>query len=248
MDVDLLAVGPHPDDVEMTCAGLLVKMKRKGYRTGILHLTRGEMGSRGTPEEREKEAARAAEILDADALEFLGLQDGRVRLGEEAVNQVAGALRRFRPKLVVAPFPHDPHPDHGHAGRIVTEAVHMAELAKFGGAGEPHHVNQLVYGMFRVAFRPSFLVDVSAEFETKKEAVLAYHSQVGPRREGEPAFRLASPEFLRGWEARHAHLGTFIGRRFAEAYCCEYLLELEDPVAAFPVPQHYRIADNPLIR
>ena len=100
--------------------------------------------------------------------------------------------------------------------------------------------------MFRAAFRPSFLVDVSEEYERKKEAVLAYHSQVGELQPGEKESRLASPEFLRGWEARHVYLGTLLGCAYAEAYYCEHAVPLDDPVAAFAVPQQRRIAMNPL--
>ncbi len=253
MTVDVLAIGPHPDDVEMTCAGLLVKLKGRGYSTGIAHLTRGEMGSRGTPVEREAEARAAAAIIGADHMEILGTEhgfaDGRVRAsGDDAsrcVNALAAVLRRLRPRLVIAPYPLDPHPDHAGAGRLAAEAAHLAELTNSDVEGEPHFVGQLVYSMYRADFRPSFVVDVTDEFETKKRAVLAYHSQVGERRAGEKETRLASPMFMRGWEARHAHFGWTIGRPYGEPYYCEYTIPLDDPVAAFAVPQQRRIVTRP---
>ncbi|MHC5035742.1 MAG: bacillithiol biosynthesis deacetylase BshB1 [Planctomycetota bacterium] len=245
MPLDLLAIGPHPDDIEMTCAGLLLQMKKRGYRTGVLHLTHGEMGSRGTPGEREQEAKKAAEIMKVDVMEILGLPDGRVRVTESATRQVAEVLRRLRPRIVIAPFPRDPHPDHAHTGPLVAEAVHLAELRKFPGPGEPHYVSQLVFGMFRAVFKPSFVVDITDVFEEKKEAVLAYTSQVGPTKPGEAETRLASPEFLRGWEARHVYFGTLIGAAYAEAFFTEYAIPLSDPVAIFTSPQQRRIAIDP---
>ena len=242
MELDVLGIGAHPDDVEMTCAGLLVKMKRRGYRTGALHLTCGEMGSRGTVEERRSEAERAAEVLGLDHMEFLGLADGRIGVDEESRKKLVEALRRLRPKIVLAPYPADPHPDHARAGRLTVAAAHAAELAKFDAGGEPHFVRQVAYAMYRVDFTPSFIVDISGEFEAKKESVQAYHSQVGPAKSGEKESRLSSPQFMRFWESRHIYYGAFIGAAYGEAYFCEYPIPLDDPVAAFAVPQQRRIA------
>ncbi|MHC4252221.1 MAG: bacillithiol biosynthesis deacetylase BshB1 [Planctomycetota bacterium] len=246
MPVDVLAIGPHPDDVEMTSAGLLVKMKSRGYSTGIVHLTCGELGSRGTPEEREREAAEAAGLIGVDHMEILGVEhgfeDGSVRVTEGTKRRLAEVVRRLRPRLVIAPYPRDPHPDHANAGLVASQAVHFAELRNFDIEGEPHFSGQLVYGMYRTVFEPTFVVDVTDEFEQKKRAVLAYHSQVGPTQEGEKESRLSSPEFMRGWEARHVFYGNMIGRRYGEAYFSEYVIPLADPVAAFDVPQQRRIA------
>jgi len=244
--VDVLAIGPHPDDVEMTSAGLLVKMKSLGYSTGVVHLTCGELGSRGTPQEREREAAEAARIIGADHMETLGpeqgFSDGGVRVTEETKRSLAEVIRRLRPRLVVAPYPRDPHPDHANAGLVVAQAVHFAELKNYDIKGEPHYSGQLVYAMYRTVFEPTFIVDVTEEFETKRRAVLAYHSQVGPTKEGEKESRLSSPEFLRGWEARHVFYGNMIGKRYGEPYFSEYVIPLDDPVAAFDVPQQRRVA------
>ncbi len=240
--LDVLALGAHPDDVEMTCGGLLLKMKEKGYRTGALHLTAGEMGSRGTREDRVREAREAARILGLDRMEILGLPDGGLRPGEAEVEKVARFLLETRPRLVVAPFPRDPHPDHGAAGRIAAAAVHKATLARFASPGEPHFTGQLLYAMCRWIFRPNVIVDVTDQFERKMKAVLAYRSQVGPPAPGERESRLSSPLFLRAWEARHLHYGACIGVPYGEPYYTEYAVPLEDPVAAFPVPQQRRIA------
>lgn len=249
MTVDVLAIGPHPDDVEMTCGGLLLKLRSRGYSTGIVHLTRGEMGSRGTPAEREKEARAAADILGVDLMEILGAEcgflDGRVRPTEEAKKSLAAVIRRLRPRLVIAPFPRDPHPDHANAGRVAAEAAHFAELKKSDIAGEPHFVGQVVYAMYRANFEPSFIVDIAQEFETKKRAVLAYHSQVGRALPGEQETRLSSPQFMRGWEARAQHFGWIIGRPYGEPYFCEYAVPLDDPVAAFAVAQQRRTVTRP---
>jgi bacillithiol biosynthesis deacetylase BshB1 len=246
MPVDVLAIGPHPDDVEMTSAGLLIKMKSRGYSTGIVHLTCGELGSRGTPEEREREAAEAARIIGVDHMETLGpdhgFADGGVRVSEETKRSLAKVIRRLAPRLVIAPYPRDPHPDHANAGLVAAQAVHFAELRNYDIDGEPHFSGQLVYGMYRTVFEPTFVVDVTDELEQKRRAVLAYHSQVGPTKEGERESRLSSPAFMRGWEARHVFYGSMIGRPYGEAYFSEYVIPLADPVAAFDVPQQRRIA------
>jgi LmbE family N-acetylglucosaminyl deacetylase len=192
--------------------------------------------------ERAAHAAAAAAVLGVDHMEIMGMPDGRLRRTDEAVDRVAEAVRRLRPRLVVAPHRTDPHPDHAGAGVIVTEAVHCAELKKYPVAGEPHFVMQLVYAMHRTAFTPSFVVDITDEFETKKAAVLAYRSQVGPPAAGEAVARLSDPAFLPGWEGRARYFGSMIGRPYGEPYFCEYAIPLDDPVAAFGVPQQRRMA------
>jgi bacillithiol biosynthesis deacetylase BshB1 len=225
----------------MTCAGLVVKMKRAGYATGIVHLTSGQMGSRGTTDQRARESAAAAKVLGVDHMEMLPFPDGKLRRTDEAVDRVALLVRRQKPRLVIAPYFRDPHPDHAAAGRIVAEAVHCAELKKYPIDGEPHFIMQLIYAMHRQVFAPSFVVDITDEFATKKEAVMQYHSQVGPPAEGEPVTRLSSPDFMPGWEGRARYFGSMIGRPYGEPYFCEYPLPLDDPVAAFTVPQQRRL-------
>lgn len=247
MNLDVLAVGAHPDDVEMTSGGLLLKMKDRGRSTGILHLTRGEMGSRGTPEERAEEARTAAALLAADWLRILEFPDSRIWEGEELVAPLVELLRETRPGLVLTHFPRDPHPDHGRAGRLVAAAVHCAGLRNYPSRGEPHHVRQVLFAMYRGIFRPHLVVDVTDQLERKRAAVLAYASQVGPTQPGEEESRLSSPMFLRHWEARQAHFGSLIGRPFGEAYFCEYVFCLEDPLEAFPVPQQRRMAVEPVV-
>lgn len=242
MTVDVLAIGPHPDDIEMTCAGLLIKMRRKGYRTAALHLTRGEMGSRGSPEEREREARAAAAAMEVDEMEILGLRDGHIAVDDSSVRSVAEAVRSYRPRLVIAPFPYDPHPDHARTGQLAAEAIHRAELSKFECRGEPHFTGQLVYAMYRQCFTPTFVVDVTDEFEQKMKAVRCYGSQVGEVKPGEEETRLSSPLFLRQLEARHVCFGGMIGRPYGEPYFCEHVVPLADPVAAFEVPQQRRYA------
>jgi len=239
---DILAFGSHPDDVEMTCAGLLLKLGARGYTTAAVHLTRGEMGSRGTVEERRAEAEEAARIMRVDWMEMLDLGDSRMKVDRESVDTVAALIRRARPRLVLAPYSRDPHPDHARSGRLVAEAFHVAGLKKYPLEGEPWNPGQLAYCMYRAHFRPSFVVDVTEQFEEKRAAVLAYHSQVGATKSGEEESRLSSPLFLRAWEGRHLHFGATIGVLYGEAYYTEYAIPLEDPAAVFAIPQQRRIA------
>jgi LmbE family N-acetylglucosaminyl deacetylase len=180
--------------------------------------------------------------MKVDWMEMLDLGDSRMRVDRESVEAVAALLRRARPRLVLAPYPRDPHPDHARSGRIVAEAVHVAGLRNYPLAGEPFHAGQLAYCMYRAHFRPSFVVDVTEQFVEKRRAVLAYHSQVGATKEGEEESRLSSPLFLQAWEGRHLHFGASIGVRYGEAYHTEYTIPLEDPAAAFAIPQQRRIA------
>ena len=233
MPVDLLAIAAHPDDVELTCGGTLVKMKARGYRFGIVDLTRGEMGTRGTPEIRGAEAARAAEILGAEFRETLDLGDGGLRRGREEELAVIEVIRREKPRLILTPYPEDRHPDHGRAGQLVTDAAFYAGLRKLETAHPAHRPQQTIYFSTFDARRPDMLVDVTDVIETRRAAMRAFESQFHKEGSTEPETMLAQRSFLDMIEARAREFGAMINVEFAEGFLCRRPPRVEDLVKAF---------------
>ncbi len=232
MTVDVLAIGAHPDDVEICCGGTLAKLARAGRRIGILHLTCGEAGTRGTPTERRQEAAAAAEILGAVELEFLTLGDGALRSGPEEEDQLIAILRRLRPELVFGPTPADRHPDHSRAHRLVAEACFYAGLAR-RGSGAAHRPGAVFSYMQNDSFEPAFLVDVTATWEIKMRALDAYGTQIHPSAGAPaaagPATKISAPETRLAIEGRARHFGNIVGVEFAEPYASRLPLAVADP-------------------
>jgi bacillithiol biosynthesis deacetylase BshB1 len=174
--VDLLAIAAHRDDVELTCAGTLVKMQRKGYRTGIIDLTAGETGTRGDAETRAREAEEAAKVMGVTERVNAGLPDAAIQNTNEGRQTVATLVRGFKPRAVILPYPVGRHPDHRMAAELCRDACYLAGLAKYPAEGEPHRPEKVLYAQ---AYRedpakPSFVVDISEEFETKMAAVHSY--------------------------------------------------------------------------
>lgn len=233
MPVDLLAIAAHPDDVELTCGGTLVKMKARGYTFGIVDLTRGEMGTRGTPEIRGAEAARAAQILGAEFRETLDLGDGGLRLGREEELAVIEVIRREKPRLILTPYPEDRHPDHGRAGQLVTDAAFYAGLRKLETAHPAHRPQQTIYFSTFDARRPDLLVDVTDVIETRRAAMRAFESQFHKEGSTEPETMLAQKSFLEMIEARAREFGAMINVEFAEGFLSRRPPRIEDLITAF---------------
>ncbi|MCK6439432.1 MAG: bacillithiol biosynthesis deacetylase BshB1 [Planctomycetes bacterium] len=232
--IDILAIGAHPDDVEMTSGGYLALAGKQGKRTAILHLTCGEMGTRGTSAERKKEAEAAGSALGAVEVRFAGLQDGHVWCNEEQVAVVVRVLRELRPALVIAPWTTCHHPDHEEAAKIVIRACHFAGKTKYndGSKDKPHNVAGLIHARYSSYFEPSFYVDVSPVIVQKRKAIECYASQFKPKA-GEPETRLSNPSFLDQLLARGHSMGLSTGVEHAEAYRSAGALVLRDPHALF---------------
>jgi bacillithiol biosynthesis deacetylase BshB1 len=231
--VDVLAVGAHPDDVELGCGGTLLALAARGYTFGILDLTRGEMGTRGTPETRAQEAAEAARILGARFRETLDLGDGGLRTDREAELQVIDVVRRARPRLLFAMLPSDRHADHVRAGRLVKEASYYAGLRTLETGAAAHRPQQVVHYFATYVERPSFLVDVSDVHVRKLDALRAYRSQFHEPSSKEPDTYIAAKGFLEGIVARARVFGAQAGVEYAEGFVSALPPRLEDPVAAF---------------
>ncbi len=233
MPVDVLAIAAHPDDVELTCGGTLVKLKQRGYRFGIVDLTRGEMGTRGSAEIRAREALRAAEILGAEFREALDLGDGGLRRGRDEEIAVIDVIRREKPRVVLTPFPDDRHPDHRRAGQLVTDACYYAGTRKLETNHPAHRPQQTVYFSTFDSRRPDFLVDVSDVIETRRAAMRAFESQFHKEGSTEPTTILAQKQFLEVIEARAREFGMMINVEFAEGFLARCPPRIPDLVQAF---------------
>ena len=231
--VEILAFSPHPDDVELGCGGTLATLARRGASFGIVDLTRGEMGTRGTPELRAREAAEAARILGARFRANLDLGDGDLRTDRAAQRLVVDVVRRARPRLVLAPLVLDRHPDHVRASRLVADASWYAGLSKLETGLAPHRPDQVVFYAAYVLVTPTFLVDVSESFATKIAALRAYRSQFHDPNSGEPETYVSSQGFWGGVEARARALGRIANVEYAEGFIANVPPTLADPVTAF---------------
>ncbi|MGH9465337.1 MAG: bacillithiol biosynthesis deacetylase BshB1 [Thermoanaerobaculia bacterium] len=238
--LDLLAIGAHPDDVELCCGGTLAVLAQRGRRVGILHLTRGEAGTRGTPEQREREGRAAAVALGAVAVDFLNCGDGGLRTGRDEEDAVIAKLRLWRPEIVLGPSPIDRHPDHARGWELVEAASFYSGLAR-RSVGEPHRPAVLLAYMQHDPFAPTLIVDVTAGWPAKMAALDCYTSQLhraaapaaavveaGPL---PPMTRVASPEFRASIEGRARHYGLVIGVEFGEPYWSRLPLAVGDLVA-----------------
>jgi bacillithiol biosynthesis deacetylase BshB1 len=231
--VDLIFFGAHPDDVELSAGGTAAKCVKDGLRIGIVDLTRGEMGTRGTPQTRRKEANGAARALGATFRQQLDFQDGNLQTGREQELEIIELLRVRRPKLVIAPWPDDRHPDHTRTGRIVTEASFYAGLKSLRTGAPAHRPQAVLYYMQNYMVPPSFVVDVSHTWKTKMKAVAAFKSQFHDPNSKEPQTFISDPKFLEMIDARGRHFGALIGVRYGEAFVTKQPPMVGDLVAAY---------------
>jgi len=231
--VDVLAIGAHPDDVELGCGGTLAALAARGYTFGICDLTRGEMGTRGTPETRAEEAAEAARILGAAFRVTLDLGDGGLRTDRDAELAVLDVVRRSRPRLLFAMHAFDRHADHVRAGRLVRDASFYAGLRALDTGVAAHRPQQVLSFFASYAEPPTFVVDVSAVHDRKLAALAAYKSQFYDAASDEPETYIAARGFLDAMIARARALGGQSGVLYAEGFVTDLPPRLDDPVAAF---------------
>lgn len=242
--LDILAIAAHRDDVEQTCGGTLLKAAQRGQRTGILDLTQGEMGTRGTAEDREREAEAAAKILGVQWRRALDIPDGRVENTWDNRLRVAKAIRRTQPRVVILPYWKGRHPDHYVASELGYEACFLAGLAKLGrsaqGSGTsdisklpPHRPFKIIYATLYYDIRPTFVVDISEQFESKFASILAYQSQFSDQEAGKDLFP-AQQEIRNRVESMARFYGMLGGVTHAEPFL-QKEVGLVDDLLAIPV-------------
>jgi bacillithiol biosynthesis deacetylase BshB1 len=231
--IDILAFGPHPDDVELGCGGTLFKLKKLGYSTGIIDLTEGELGSRGTVEQRYKESAEAAKILNIDYRENVKLPDGNIEASPENRDRIIRIIRNLKPILIFAPYQDDRHPDHVHASRLIDESWFFAGVRKVIPGLKPHRPYRIIYYMAKYEFQPSFVIDITEEFDKKFQALKAYHSQFYNPEWPEQQTFISSRWFIESVEFQARHFGWMAGVKYGEPFWIKETLAIDDPVPIF---------------
>lgn len=229
MKLDILAFGVHPDDVELGCAGTMMAAIDQGKKVGIVDLTRGELGTRGTPATRTQEAAAAAKIMGVDVRENLDMADGFFANDEAHQRKIIALIRKYQPDVILANAPEDRHPDHGRSAKLVSDAAFLSGLRKVETIHEgitqtawrPAYTFHYIQDRF---IQPSFVIDITAYMERKMEAVLAYGTQFTNADTSEPQTYISSPQFLETVKARALMLGKRIGVGYAEGYITEKII------------------------
>lgn len=240
MKLDAIAIFSHPDDAELSVAGTLLKLKQQGYRTGVVDMTRGEMGTRGTPELRAAEAQAAANAMKLDVRLNLEQPDGHVWLNEEARTAVVRIIREYQPKIVLTTHWDDPHPDHANTARIVREAARLATMLRYDAdAGLPAvKMPALMHSLYSRLIIPSFIVDVSDFVEEKMRAIKTHASQFYSEESKEPVTRISDAGFLEQIEFRMRYFGSMIGVSAGEAFYVREALNVDDPVELLTRPMN----------
>jgi N-acetylglucosamine malate deacetylase 1 len=230
--LDALAIGAHPDDVELVCGGTLAKLVSLGYRVGVLDMARGEMGTRGSAEIRAREAEAASRELNLAVRDNLELPDGHIWLTEESRTRMVRKIRLYRPRVIFTHYWEDPHPDHVHTCQIVREGSHVAGLAKYDTdtGQERFRPQTIAHFMFPRTAAPTFVVDITDFAEKKHRAVSCYRSQLFDPASKELETNLSSEAFLRRVEARQRFYGSLIMVEHAEGFIVREALNVHDPI------------------
>jgi N-acetylglucosamine malate deacetylase 1 len=231
MPVDILAIAAHRDDVELTCAGTLVKAVDAGYRAGILDLTAGETGTRGSASLRAEEAERAAKILGVAERRNAGLPDAHLHNSDEARRAIVEQIRYFAPHVVILPFPVGRHPDHRVASELGRDACYLAGLARYDADGKPHRPHKLLYALsYREdPIKPTFVVDISKQFDRKLTAIKCYASQFDGTKAAGEIFPTGQ-DLYSLVETQNAHYGSLIRTRYGEPFFTHETMQVEDVV------------------
>lgn len=225
MQLDVLALAPHPDDTELCCGGTLAALVNQGQRVGVVDFTRGEMGSRGTPEQRLAEAQDAADIIGLEVRKNLELPDTKLKSTREYQKKIIRQIRAYQPHICIVGAPSDRHPDHGNGTQLALDAIFFSGLTKIETTDEkgnpqdrwrPSHV---LHFMQDRPFEPDIVFDISDTFETKKEAILAFETQFNVQDTGDdPETYISNEQFFEGIEARARHYGHLIGAKYGEPF------------------------------
>ncbi|MGA2120295.1 MAG: bacillithiol biosynthesis deacetylase BshB1 [Bryobacteraceae bacterium] len=230
--LDVLAIAAHPDDVEQTCGGTLIRMAELGYRTGIVDLTAGDMGTRGTPQERVAESAQAAADMLVSFRDNLRMPDARLENSLPARLTIAAKIRELTPRVLILPYWEARHPDHYRASELGFEASFLAGLKKLDEYSQPHRPQKILYASLYADVKPSFVVDISAQFERRMSALLRYRSQYGAAEAG--ALFPDEAEIRERLAAIARFYGNQIGVRYGEPFVVKEQIRIDD-IVTMPV-------------
>ncbi len=233
MKLDILAFGVHPDDVELSCSGVLLAEKLRGKKTGVIDLTRGELGTRGTPDTRKQEAAAAAAIMQLDIRENLGMADGFFQNDETQQRKVITAIRKYQPDIILCNAPDDRHPDHGRSAQLVETAAFLSGLRKIetveNGVVQPHWKPSYVFNYIQDRYlQPNFVVDISGVMEQKIACIKAYTTQFNATDLSEPQTYISTPDFLESVIYRSKMMGKMIGVAYGEGFISKKMIGIQN--------------------
>lgn len=234
MTVDVLAIGAHPDDIELACGGTVAKLVQQGYKVALCDLTQGELGTRGTKEIRNKEAQQAAKILGVLTRQNLQIHDGNIEVNKKNLLKIITLIREFRPNLLLIPYGIERHPDHVHTSELCREALYYSGLEKIktkidGKPQERHRPHHYFEFMQWLEFEPAFIVDISESFDLKMKSVRAHASQFYNPESKEPETKLSRPDFLEVIETRCRYFGSKIGVKYGEPFMSKWSLGISNP-------------------
>lgn len=218
MKLDILAFAAHPDDVELSASGTLIRHIEMGYKAGIIDLTRGELGTRGTPELRDQESAASSEYMGLSARENLGFRDGFFEHDEEHLMAVIRMIRKYRPEILLCNSVSDRHPDHGKGGRLVAEAAFLSGLIKIEDGLEPWRPAAVYHYIQDYYHKPDFVVDITGHMDRKLETIMCFKSQFYNAGSDEPETPISSKAFMEFIKARAREMGRASGFEFAEGF------------------------------
>jgi bacillithiol biosynthesis deacetylase BshB1 len=232
MTLDVLVFAAHPDDAELSMGGTIAKLTKTKYKVGIVDLTKGELGTRGNENTRKKEAAEADKILNVSVRVNLGISDGNIQRNKEHLIRIIREIRKYKPKLVFAPYVNDRHPDHHDTSVLIKEAMFSTGLPKiktrYGGSEQKaFRPKKLFYYMQTYTFEPSFIIDISDSFEQKMKAIKAFKTQFYDPNSKEPETFISRPEFFQYLIARSQFYGFQIGKHYGEPFYCEEKIEYD---------------------
>lgn len=238
--LDALAVFSHPDDAELSVSGTLLKLKSLGYRTGVCDMTRGEMGTRGTPEIRAQESLAAAKVMKLDTRLNLGLPDGHLWLNDESRTALVRVIRTHSPKVMLTTHWDDPHPDHANTCAIVRQAARLATMVRYDeeSGQQPVAMPAIMHSIFSRLVAPSFIINVSDFVPEKMQAIRAHASQFYSPSSQEPVTRISEEGFLEQIEYRMRYYGALIGVAAGEAFYVREALNVDDPVDLLTRPMN----------
>lgn len=223
MKLDVLFFAAHPDDIELSCGGTVIKFVKSNKRAGIIDLTRGELGTRGTAKIRHSEVEKASKVMGIEVRENMHLPDGNIEINLKNKTDVIKIIRHYKPEIIFLPYPDDRHPDHINSSNLIKDAAFYSGLQKIetkkgGKIQKPHRPKKNIYFMQSYTFEPSFIIDISDEFNKKMEAIRCYSSQFYNPNSKEPNTFISDKNFIEHLEARAKFYGFQIGAKYGEPF------------------------------